>query len=103
MMYLAVTVDNCTLVFIQLDRNLAIVQSERVAKGNQFMRALCRHHARDDGRREHRPFGGLDVTAGKTAGDIGRELDQGPRMRGAIGRLLVADIPWSAGCPRRYG
>ena len=56
------------------------------------MRAFGGHHARNDSRCEHRPFGSFYVATGKTTGDVSRKLDHGSGMRRPVGRFLVADI-----------
>ena len=50
MMHLAVTINDGALFLVHLNRNLAIIQAQRVTERNQFVRALRCHAPRNNRR-----------------------------------------------------
>ena len=45
---------------VRLDRDVAALETERMAERDQFVRALCRHRAGDDCRAEYRALRRLE-------------------------------------------
>lgn len=91
-MNFAMTIDNGIPVIVQFDRDLAVVDPERMAKRDQFVRALCRHHAGNYCRREHRSLGRANFTLGERLRDLCRKPNNCSRMRFTVARRLVAHV-----------
>ena len=91
-MYFAMTIDDGVPVFVQFDRDFAIIQPERVAERDQFMRAFRRHNAGNDRRRKHRPLGSAYFALGEFPGDLFRKTDNCSCMRLTVARRLMAYV-----------
>jgi hypothetical protein len=92
MMNLAVAIDDGLPFIVELDRDFAIVQAERMTKRDELMRSFRSHDASDDCGYEDRPLRGVNISSGKTLRDICRKLDDCTCMRFAIARFFVADV-----------
>ena len=83
---------NHDTVAVGLDVDLAILQSERMAKRNQFMRSFRCHDTRNDGRRKYGSFFRRDLVVAQFRNHRVRQFHDRPGVRLAIRSSLVPDV-----------
>jgi hypothetical protein len=79
-------------IALQIDRDVAVFQSQWMTEGYEFMRALRTHDAGDDGRVEHRALRRFDCIVAQRGGDRGRESHPRFGHRGPFGWRFPADV-----------
>jgi hypothetical protein len=80
------------VALVHVDLDPAVLEAQRVAEGDQLVRALGAHGAGDDRGLEHRALAGLEARLAQRLGDLAREAH--PRLgdRDAVRDLLAAHV-----------
>ena len=92
MVYLADAIDDCTLLRIHLDLDIAAGESEWMTTRYQLMGLFRRHDTRDNRGRKYRALCRGNIAIGKSLGNVRRKHDDRSRVGHSVAGRLMPDI-----------